>query len=344
MTIAMLCQKPGRGTAARHSNAAGPEASVLYPQATLHDEGTLAVSGGHTLHYEVCGNERGKPVVFLHGGPGGGTSPRHRTFFDPDAYRIILFDQRGCGRSTPTGSLEANTTWDLVRDIESLREHLSIDRWQLFGGSWGSALALAYGQAHPERVTEMVLRGIFLLRESELRWFYQGEVGAIFPEEWSDFVSIIPEGDRHDVLAAYHKLLTCGDREVEVRAAKRWTRWEKQLSYPYHRRNHDELQQVETNDDYCWAFARIECHYFRHRGFLKTDGELLTKIDRIRHVPATIVQGHDDMVCPLVTAWDLHLAWPEAQFHLVPDGGHSAFDVPVARALVEATNAYAHLS
>ena len=308
-----------------------------YPPIEPYERGTLPVSALHTLAYEQSGNPDGKPVVFLHGGPGGGSSPAMRRFFHPQRYRIVIFDQRGCGGSTPTASLEENTTWHLVEDIEQLRRHLGIERWMVFGGSWGSTLALAYAQRHPERVTELVLRGIFLLRRQELLWFYQRGASALFPDLWERYWEHIPAAERGDMIAAYHRRLTHADREVRVEAAKRWAGWEgatsKLVPDPSMSTHYEE-------PEFALAFARIEAHYFVNRGFLETEDQLLRDVPRIRHIPAAIVQGRYDVVCPAESAWALHRAWPEAEFILTADSGHSAFDPPNSRALVAACDRF----
>jgi proline iminopeptidase len=310
----------------------------LYPEIEPRLTGRLRVSDLHELHYEESGSPDGKPVVFLHGGPGAGTDPKQRRFFHPERYRIVLFDQRGCGRSTPFASLEANTTWDLVADIERLRVHLGIERWQVFGGSWGSTLALAYAQRHPERVTELVLRGIFLLRRREIEWFYQHGTSVMFPDLWEPYRNHIPEAERNDMLAAYHRRLTSDDAAVRLAAARAWSVWEggtsKLLPDPAFTAHYDEVEVA-------LSMARIECHYFVNRGFLETDDQLLRDVGRIRHLPATIVQGRYDVVCPIDSAWALHLAWPEADFVVSANSGHSAFEPGNSRALVAATDRYA---
>jgi len=313
--------------------------SALYPPITPYRKGRLRVSPVHELYFEESGNPRGKPVVFLHGGPGGGTSPAMRRFFNPRRYRIVLFDQRGCGKSRPHASLVANTTWDLVDDIERLREHLGIRRWQVFGGSWGSTLALAYAQRHPRRVTELVLRGIFLLRRPELEWFYQDELGAasLFPDLWEKFVAQIPKRERGDMMRAYYRRLTSRNAKTRARAAYAWSVWEAATSY---------LRAKETDiakfgdPDVAAAFARIECHYFVNRGFLKHEDQLLRDVRRIRHIPGVIVQGRYDVVCPARSAWALHRAWPEADLRITPDAGHSAFEPSNVRELVAATDRF----
>ncbi len=295
----------------------------------------LRVSDLHEIYWEESGNPDGKPVVFLHGGPGGGTEPKYRRFFDPEVYRIVMFDQRGCGRSVPHASLIDNTTWALVSDIEALREHLGISRWQVFGGSWGSTLALAYGEAHPDRVTSFVLRGIFLLREREIRWFYQVGASAIFPDAWEAYLAPIPLAEREDLLTAYHRRLTGDDPTLRQRAAQAWSVWEASTSRLY---TDPGMVQRMSQDAFALAFARIECHYFVHRGFLRTDGQLLDDVTKIRGIPGVIVQGRYDVVCPMESAWALHRAWPEAEFVVIPDAGHSAHEEGTTRALVAATD------
>ena len=313
--------------------------SALYPPIKPHRKGRLRVSPVHELYFEESGNPRGKPVVFLHGGPGGGTSPSMRRFFNPRRYRIVLFDQRGCGKSRPHASLVANTTWDLVDDIERLREHLGIRHWQVFGGSWGSTLALAYAQRHPRRVTELVLRGIFLLRRSELEWFYQDELGAasLFPDLWERYVAQIPRAERGNMMRAYYRRLTSRNAATRARAAHAWSVWEAATSYL--RASTDDIARYD-DPDIAAAFARIECHYFVNRGFLKREDQLLRDVRRIRRIPAVIVQGRYDVVCPMRSAWALHRAWPEADLRIVPDAGHSAFEQGNVRELVAATDRF----
>ena len=311
---------------------------TLYPDIEPHDNGMLKVSDLHTLYYEECGNPDGKPVVFLHGGPGAGCNAKARRFFDPDRYRIILFDQRGCGRSTPHAELRDNTTWHLIADIEQLRAHLGIDRWQVFGGSWGSTLALAYSQSHPDRVTELVLRGFFMLRRAELEWFYQKGADTIFPDVWEDYLAAIPVAEHGDLMSAYHRRLTGDDAQARLKAAQAWSVWEGSTSF---------LLQDTTyisgtaQDEFALAFARIECHYFVNGGFFEHDGQLLRDVDRIRDIPAVIVQGRYDVVCPARSAWDLHRAWPEAELVVVPDAGHSALERGITHELIEATDRFA---
>jgi proline iminopeptidase len=313
----------------------------LYPAIKPYNTGYLRVSDVHQIYFEESGNPKGKPAVFLHGGPGGGTDPKMRRFFDPKRYRIVLFDQRGSGKSKPHASLDANTTWDLVADTEKVREHLGIDKWLVFGGSWGSTLALAYAETHPERVTELVLRGIFLLRRSELEWFYQNPQGAasIYPDLWESYVEVIPEAERSDMMAAYYKRLTSTDPEVLRRAATAWSVWEGATSYL--RMKTEYVTRFKEDAAFAAAFARIECHYFVNKGFFKTDNQLIEEVDRIRHIPAVIVQGRYDMVCPMRSAWDLHKAWPEADLRIVGEAGHSAFEPGITSELVIAADRFA---
>ena len=308
-----------------------------YPPIEPYDAGRLRVSLVHELYFEQSGNPDGKPVVFLHGGPGFGTEPSHRRFFDPKAYRIVLVDQRGCGKSTPHASLEDNTTWHLVEDLEKLRAHLGIDRWQVFGGSWGSTLALAYAETHPERVTELVLRGIFLVRKREIDWFYQRGASALFPDAWEKYLAPIAEAERGDLLRAYHHRLTGSDPAEQMRAAKAWSVWEGTTSCLL---ANQALIDKTAGDAFALAFARIECHYFMHDAFIDEARDLVKGVARIRHIPATIVQGRYDVVCPMETAWELHRAWPEADLRVVPDSGHSAAEPGNLHALVEATDRY----
>lgn len=308
-----------------------------YPAIEPHRTGRLRVSALHEIYWEESGNPRGKPAVFLHGGPGFGTEPNHRRFFDPGRYRIVLFDQRGCGKSTPHASLEENTTWDLVADIEKLRVELGIERWLVFGGSWGSTLALAYAETHPERVTELVLRGIFLIRKSEIDWFYQRGASAIYPDAWEKYLEPIPEAERGDLLRAFHRRLTSDDERVRMRAAKAWSIWEGSTSCLV---PNEGLIAKTAGDAFALAFARIECHYFVHDAWLQGERDLLRNVGRIRHLPATIVQGRYDVVCPMETAWALHCAWPEADFRVVQDAGHSATEPGILHELVHATDRY----
>ncbi len=316
------------------------KAGDFYPPIKPYDSGYLRVSPVHEVYYEQSGNPKGKPVVFLHGGPGGGTDPKMRRFFDPRKYRIVLFDQRGCGRSRPSASLVDNTTWHLVADIEAIREHLGIDKWQVFGGSWGSTLALAYAQKHPERCTELVLRGIFLLRRSELEWFYQNPEGAasMFPDLWEHYLAPLTPAERADCIGSYYKRLTSDDKSTLLTAARAWSIWEGALSFM--KMNPDYVKRF-GDPEFAAAFARIECHYFINGGFLDRPDQLLEDVSKIRHIPAVIVQGRFDVVCPARSAWDLHRAWPEADLRMIPDAGHSAFEPGIARELVKATDRFA---
>ncbi len=310
---------------------------TLYPEIEANRSGMLRVSDIHEIYWEESGNPNGKPVVFLHGGPGGGTEPKQRRFWDPKVYRIVLLDQRGCGKSTPFADLRENTTWDLVADVEAVRKLLGIEKWQVFGGSWGSTLALAYAQTHPERVTELVLRGIFLLRKQEIDWFYQRGCGALYPDAWEDYLKPIPEAERHDLVSAYHRRLTSDDAETRLAAAKAWSIWEASTSKLF-----PDPGFIERlgSPEMALPFARIECHYFVNRGFFKTDAWLLENVDKIRHIPAVIVQGRYDVVCPAESAWALHRAWPESDFHIIPDAGHSVFEPGILNALIEATDRF----
>lgn len=310
---------------------------TLYPPIEPFATGRLPVSPIHTLWFEECGKPDGIPVVFLHGGPGGGTSPNMRRFFDPAHYRIVLFDQRGCGRSTPRGELEGNTTFDLVADIERLREHLGIERWFVFGGSWGSTLALAYAERHPQRVRGLVLRGIFLLRRFELEWFYQYGASLVFPDFWEAFLAPIPEVERGDLISAYHRRLTGADPGIRLEAARAWAKWEARTSFL--RANEDYVASFD-DDAHALKFARIESHYFVHGGFFETEDQLLRDAHRLAGIPGVIVHGRYDLVCPLRSAWDLKRAWPQAELRIVPDAGHSAFEPGNAAALIEAMDAF----
>lgn len=314
------------------------QVSWLYPPIEPYKAGYLTVGDGHEVYYEVSGNPKGKPVVFVHGGPGGGTEPKHRQYFDPGRYQIILFDQRGCGKSRPWASLDQNTTWHLIADMEKIRESLGLEKWQVFGGSWGSTLSLAYAQTHPDRVTELVLRGIFLLRKKEIDWFYQFGASQIYPDAWEHYSNAIPENERDDFLSAYYRRLTSEDRNVQLAAARTWSTWEGATSKLI-----PEAAVTEKfgADDFALAFARIESHYFYNRGFFDSDGQLLANIDKIRDIPCVIVQGRYDMCCPVQSAWELHKAWPEAEFFIIPDAGHAASEPGISRALVAATDRYA---
>jgi proline iminopeptidase len=311
----------------------------LYPAIEPYQAGMLPVSDLHTIYYEQSGNPNGKPVVFLHGGPGGGTIPTYRQYFDPEKWRIILFDQRGAGKSTPHAELRDNTTWDLVSDIEKLRSHLQIDRWVVFGGSWGSTLSLSYSQTHPDRCLGLILRGIFLLRRKEILWFYQEGASWIFPDAWEQYLAPIPIEERDDLVSAYYRRLTSDDAETRAIAAKAWSVWEGSTSRLI---VDPDLQSKFSQDEFADAFARIECHYFMNRGFFETDDQLLKNCDRIRHIPTVIVQGRYDVVCPMASAWDLHKALPDAEFIVVQDAGHSMMEPGILSALVDATDRFAN--
>jgi proline iminopeptidase len=312
---------------------------ALYDEIEPYDTGHITVSALHKLYYEQCGNPNGKPVVFLHGGPGSGLVPDHRRFFDPEAYRIILFEQRGAGRSIPHASLDDNTTQHLVQDTERIREHFGVEQWLVFGGSWGSTLALAYAESHPERVRGLVLRGIFLCRPKEIRWFYEESQGAsaIFPDSWEQYVRIIPESERDDMIGAYYRRLTSDDEAVRHEAAQAWSIWEASaLKLLPDQKMIDEFSEPEK----ALALARIECHYFVNNCFFETDNYLLEHVDRIRHIPTTIVHGRYDIVCPFMSAWDLHREWPEATLKIIPDAGHAATEPGIADALIRATDSF----
>jgi proline iminopeptidase len=309
----------------------------LYPPIEPFDSGYLRVGAGHEIYYEQSGSSHGKPALFVHGGPGGGGDANARRFFDPSGYRIVIFDQRGSGRSRPHASLEANTTWDLVADIEALRERLGIERWLVFGGSWGSTLALAYAETHPEAVSELVLRGIFLLRRKELDWFYQSGASMLFPDLWRAFLAPIPPGERGDLLRAYHRRLLDAEPAEQLAAARAWSVWEGATSSL--RPNPERAGQF-AQPEFALALARIEAHYFVNRGFFDDEEQLLRGVDRIRGIPGVIVQGRYDVVCPMETAWELHERWPEADFRVVVDAGHTAYEPGITSELLEATDRF----
>lgn len=312
-------------------HAAGQKsaASYLYPRLDPFDQRMLAVGEGHSIYVEQCGNPEGAPVVVFHGGPGGGCSPSMRRYFDPDHYRIILFDQRGCGRSRPHASVEENTTWHLVADIELIRRTLGIEKWVVFGGSWGATLALIYAEAHPERTAHLMLRGVFLMTQAELDWFYAGGAGRFWPDLWAKFVDLIPESERDDLIAAYHNRLFSGDLMTEIRYARSWAGWENTLASI-----DNEGPAGESPAEYARAFARLENHYFTNRGFLDYDGQILGDIDRLQNVPGTIVQGRYDMICPPSSAYALHKAWPLSKMVFVPRAGHALSEPGISAALV----------
>ena len=308
---------------------------ILHRPTEPYDHGFLKVGPGHELYYEQVGQRDAMPIVFLHGGPGGGGDTNARRFFDPDRQRAVLFDQRGAGRSRPLAALAGNTTWDLVEDIERLRRHLAVERWLVFGGSWGSTLALSYAEAHPEAVTGLVLRGIFLLRKKELDWFYQHGASELFPERWREFIDPIAPDERGDLLAAYHRGLNSGDAATERRLARSWSVWEGATSSLLA----DPAREAAfAADDFATALAKIETHYFINRGFFESETQLLDGVDRIRELPCVIVQGRYDVVCPPVTALELAARWPEADLIVVPDAGHSAYEPGIARELVAAAD------
>lgn len=309
----------------------------FYPPIEPYETGTLNVGDGHVLYYERSGTPGAKPAVFLHGGPGGGISPRHRQLFDPALYDVMLFDQRGCGRSTPYAGLEANTTWHLVADMEKLRTLMGVEQWLIFGGSWGSALALAYAQSHAAHVSELVLRGIFTVRPSELDWYYQFGASEVHPDKWEDFIKPIPIEERHDLRAAYRKRLTSDDEAVRLEAAQAWALWEgRTLSLL----PDAGITSGFENPHFALAFARIENHYFVHQGWL-ADNQLIRDAYKLRGIAGTIVQGRYDLVCPPRTAWELHKAWPEADFHIIEGAGHAFTEAGILDRLIRATDAYA---
>ena len=308
----------------------------LYPKIKPYDSGFLNIDQ-HQIYFEQCGNPNGKPALFLHGGPGGGGSEEVRRFFNPDIYRIIVIDQRGCGRSKPHGCLENNTTWHLVSDIENLREKLDIEKWLVFGGSWGSTLSLAYAQAHPKSVSELVLRGIFLLRKEELHWFYQDGASRIFPEAWSGFLDIIDENKRNNLMSSYHEIFKSDDKEKRLKAAIAWSKWEAATSSLAYKPS---LVEEFSNPEFALAFALIENHYFVNKGWFKTENQIIENIDIIRSIPAVIVQGRYDVVCPMKTAWELSEAWPEAELIVAPASGHTAFEKEITHALISATDKF----
>jgi proline iminopeptidase len=311
---------------------------TLYPPIEPFRTGFLPVSELHTIYYEEVGNPEGRPIVFLHGGPGGGLDPDYRRYFDPRRWRVVLFDQRGCGKSTPHAELRENTTWHLVADIERLRTKLGIEKWVVFGGSWGSTLSLAYAETHADRCLGLILRGIFTLRRKELLWFYQEGASWLFPDAWEDYLEPIPEVERGDLMSAYHRRLTSDDPEVRMRAARAWSVWEGSTSKL---RPDPNLIERFGGDRFALAFARIECHYFVHGAFLRSDTQLLDDVPRIAALPGVIVQGRYDVVCPAASAWALHRRWPGSVIRMIGDGGHSMTEPGIIDALVEATDDFA---
>ena len=316
----------------------------FYPPLEPYETGLIDVGDDQQIYYEVSGNRDGKPAVYLHGGPGGGSSPNQRRVFDPAMYRIVLFDQRGCGNSLPHASapqadLSVNTTWHLVADMEKLREHLNVEKWLVCGGSWGSTLALAYAETHPTSVSELVLRGIFTLRQSELDWFYEGGAAAVFPDLWEGFVAPVPLGERDHLIKAYSRLLNDPDPAVHGPAAVAWSRWE---SSTITLLRDPDLVEAFTVEAFAVAFARIENHFFMHGGWYD-DGQLIRDAARLRDIPGVIVQGRYDMCTPAFTAWDLHKEWPEAEFKMIPDAGHAFSEPGILNAIIEATDAFARV-
>ncbi len=307
--------------------------SHLYPPIDPFDQRMLDVGDGHRVYVEQCGNPAGLPVVVLHGGPGGGCSPAMRRYFDPAIYRIVLFDQRGCGRSRPHASVEANTTWHLVADMEHIRQTLKIDDWVVFGGSWGATLALIYAQTHPDRARALILRGVFLMTQPELDWFYGGGAGQFWPDLWEKFVSLIPEGERGNLIAAYHRRLFSGDLVQETRYARAWAAWENALASI-----DSDGASGDGPAEYSRAFARLENHYFQHSGFLAPDQQIMARMDRIAHIPGHIVQGRFDMICPPHSAYGLAKAWPRAALTMIPRAGHALSEQGISAALVRITD------
>lgn len=312
---------------------------TLYPPLQPNSTGFLSVDPMHTLYFEECGNPKGKPILFLHGGPGSGIEEKHRQYFDPKIYRIILFDQRGCGKSTPHASIEANTTWDLVDDIEKLRKHLNVTQWVVFGGSWGSTLALTYAIKHPEVVLALIVRGIFLCRPQELQWFYQSGAHFIFPDAWENYLKPIPEKERGNMISAYFKRLTSSDPKIREEAAIAWSGWE---GATLKLRFDPEIFSSFTASHHADAIARVECHYFMNNSFFPSDNWILENVSKIRHIPGIIVHGRYDIICPLDSAWQLHRAWPEAILEIIPDAGHAASEPGIVDALVRATDHFRH--
>ncbi len=314
-----------------------PRTSDLYPPIAPYATRELAVGDGHRVYVEECGRPDGLPAIFLHGGPGAGCEAAHRRFFDPHRYRVVLFDQRGCGRSTPHASLKANTTWDLVADMERIRERLEVERWLVFGGSWGSTLALAYAQTHPERVSALVVRGIFLCRDMEIRWFYQDGASWVYPDYWQDFLAPIPPEERGDLLTAYHARLTGANEVARMAAAKAWSIWEGRtatlLANP-------DIRAHFSDPHLALSLARIECHFFVNHAFLRPN-QLIEDAHRLAAIPGVIVQGRYDLICPMRSAWELHQAWPEAELQVIADAGHSAFEPGIRSALVGVTDRFA---
>ncbi|MEP1539070.1 MAG: prolyl aminopeptidase [Paracoccaceae bacterium] len=303
----------------------------LYPPIEPFDQRVLDVGDGHKIYVEQCGNPNGQPVIVMHGGPGGGCSPSMRRYFDPEYYRVILFDQRGCGRSRPHANITANTTWHLVSDIERIRDDLKIDAWICFGGSWGATLALIYAQTHPDRVRSLVLRGVFLMMQSELDWFYGGGAGKFWPEAWARFTELVPKDEQGDLIEAYSRRLFSGNITQETQFARAWSSWENALASI-----HSNGSGGEAPGEYARAFARLENHYFTNKGWMEFDGQILAHADRIKHIPGVIVQGRYDMICPPESAWKLAKAWPKAELKLVRNAGHALSEPGISAELVRA--------
>jgi len=312
---------------------------ILYPEIEANFSDYLKTDDGHEVYYEEAGNPKGKPVLFIHGGPGGGCDAKHRRYFDPDLYRIILVDQRGAGRSKPHASLENNTTWTLIDDFETIRKKLNINKWMLFGGSWGSTLSLIYSITHPEVVTEMVLRGIFLCRPSDLHWFYQQGASEVFPDAWQQYIKPIPENQRHDFITAFHKQLTSSDKTIQKEASYAWSTWEG-ACYRLIPDN-DDLARFASSD-FALALARIECHYFINNCFLSSSNWILENADKIQHIPTTITHGRFDMICPMRQAWDLHKKLPLSQIKIIPNAAHAAAEPGIIDHLISSTDRFAH--
>ena len=312
----------------------------LFPNIEPFNTFNLPVSDLHTIYVEESGNKNGKPVIFLHGGPGGGVDPKYRRYFNPDKWRIIMFDQRGCGKSTPFAELKENTTWDLVDDIEKIRNHLSIDNWVVFGGSWGSTLSLAYSQTYPNSCKGLILRGIFLVRKKEIDWFYQEGANNIFPDRWESFLAPIPVEKRDNLMQAYNEILTGDDHSKKIEAAKAWSTWEGSTVRLMQDKN---FISDFSDEKFAEAFARIECHYFMNNCWFNSNNHLIENVDKIRHIPGVIIHGRYDIICPVVQAWDLHQAWPEADLHIIPDAGHSIFEEGIKDKILEYTEKFSSL-
>ncbi len=316
------------------------EFRTSYPPIEPYHSGLLQVDATHNIYWEESGNPKGNPILFLHGGPGSGLNPSQRCFFDPSHYRIILIDQRGCGKSTPHASLENNTTWNLIEDIEKVRKLLQIESWIVFGGSWGSTLSLAYAETHPDKVKGLIIRGIFLCRKKEIHWFYKFGAHHLFPDEWEKYLAPIPEEERKDLVSAYYKRLTSPNPEIRLQAAKAWASWEAAtLKLQFDAKTFADFTKDSASD----AIARIECHYFMNNAFFKTDNWLIENVDKIRHIPAYIIHGRYDVICPLENAWELHKAWPEAILQIIPAAGHAGSEVGILDALVRATDDFRKL-